>query len=197
MAGRKILDLVIWVRILVPQPNLKKTENQMKKHVSLDLFVIGIILLLTTTVYAQVIDGNMKYPDMMPSVYTQDEIEQAWNNYQSMKEEERTALFEKIKDNWGEWKTSDTIFFAIYCVLHAIDWSQTLGIAHHPDRYYEINPVIGRHPSTGWVNIYMGTSLAAVYTGVRAMPPKHRWKVWLALIGIKSALVALNFSVGL
>ena len=32
------------------------------------------------------------------------------------------------------------------------DWSQALRIAHNPCRWYERNPLLGRHPSEGRLN---------------------------------------------
>lgn len=46
---------------------------------------------------------------------------------------------------------------AAWQAIHVIDWGQTLNIADNPD-YHEKNPLIGRHPSRGKVNLYMGAS---------------------------------------
>jgi hypothetical protein len=40
--------------------------------------------------------------------------------------------------------------------LLAADWSQTAYISRNPDQYYERNPILGDHPSSQSVNLYMG-----------------------------------------
>jgi hypothetical protein len=47
----------------------------------------------------------------------------------------------------------------ILCVVLAIvtlllDWFQTLTIAGHPDRFSEVNPILGKHPSKLGVSVY-------------------------------------------
>ena len=90
--------------------------------------------------------------------------------------------------------------------IHIVDWGQTLDIADNPDRYHEINPIIGRHPSRGRVNMYMGAS-ALLHPLVTYMLPEEaeilgfefnpRW-VWLGgTIATSGACVINNQSIGL
>lgn len=43
--------------------------------------------------------------------------------------------------------------------LHVIDWGYTLNIADRPDKFYEMNPILGKHPSRSDVNLYMTGSM--------------------------------------
>jgi hypothetical protein len=52
--------------------------------------------------------------------------------------------------DWN-WRTTSN-------VLILMDWSQTLDIAENPN-YYETNPVLGRDPDRGEVNLYFVSML--------------------------------------
>jgi hypothetical protein len=47
-----------------------------------------------------------------------------------------------------EWSTQDKSLEATWQILHFIDWRQTRTIAKNPDKYREMNPILGEHPST-------------------------------------------------
>jgi len=86
---------------------------------------------------------------------------------------------------------------AAYWTLHIMDWGQTLEIARHPEKYYELNPILGRHPGVGKVNTYF------LITGIghtlisAALPKKYR-RIWQWFtIGIESSVVLHNFRIGL
>jgi len=59
------------------------------------------------------------------------------------------------------WTTTDTVLQVTYSALHIMDWSQTLHIARNSEKYYETNPILGEHPSTGRVNTYFAVTLLA------------------------------------
>ena len=93
--------------------------------------------------------------------------------------------------------TGDSLREAGWQVLHIVDWGQTLDIARNPGLYHEINPVIGRHPSVGRVNLYMGLSAAGHLAVSWALPKEYRvyWQ-WMT-IGVTGGLVGHNFNIGL
>ena len=82
----------------------------------------------------------------------------------------------------------------------------TLDIAAHPEQYHEKNPIIGRHPSRGRVNLYMGAS-ALLHPLVTYLLPEQadilgfeinpRW-VWLGgTIATSGVCVINNNAIGL
>ena len=84
--------------------------------------------------------------------------------------------------------------------LHAVDYAQTLEIAHScrydlgPDPYREANPILGRCPTHAAVGRYfLGTAAALT---VLHFTTKQRYTTygWLAL---EAAVVGRNFSIGL
>lgn len=95
-----------------------------------------------------------------------------------------------------KWSTGDTIREVTYGTLHVVDWGQTRYIAKHPDKYEERNPLIGRHPSTGRVDIYMGSTLLLhpVISGY-LKPEYRRWWQYIT-IGIEGGAVVNNASIG-
>lgn len=64
--------------------------------------------------------------------------------------------------------------------LHAIDISQTHGIAHDPDCYYEMvsDPLIGRHPSQGAVALW-GITWATLHFVITDLMVDHDAPPWL------------------
>ena len=72
-----------------------------------------------------------------------------------------------------------------------------MDIARQPGRYHEINPLMGKHPSVGRVNVYMGLS-AAVHLAVSwALPKDYRGYWQWVTIGVTGGLVGNNFNIGL
>jgi len=96
-----------------------------------------------------------------------------------------------------KWTTQDKSLEATWQVLHFIDWRQTRTIAKHPDDYYEMNPILGKHPSTTEVDIYMisGAILHPIIT--HYLPKKYRpWWQGITII-MSTTCVVNNFIVGI
>lgn len=97
----------------------------------------------------------------------------------------------------ADWTVQDTMLEATWMVLHIIDWGQTLDIARNPHRFYEINPIMGRHPSVGKVNSYMLAS-AIIHPLISYHLPQPYRKYWqYVTISISGGLVIHNFNIGL
>lgn len=79
----------------------------------------------------------------------------------------------------------------------AADWLQTRQIALHPEKYYEINPLIGPHPSQGLVNSYFALCALAEYKSASYLPKREREWFLLALTSMEASYVAHNWRVGL
>lgn len=78
--------------------------------------------------------------------------------------------------------------------LHAVDYLQTLEIARNPDRFYERNPLLGRHPSqTAVAGYFLGTG-ALLYTACNSGWGgdwlKYGW------IAVEVGAVANNVAIG-
>ena len=84
-----------------------------------------------------------------------------------------------------------------YLAFHGVDWRQTRHIAKHPNRYYEINPLMGKHPSTDEVDAYMAAS-ALLHTGITMSLPSEYRKYWFgSSFAVKLYLIDMNVKVGL
>ena len=84
-----------------------------------------------------------------------------------------------------------------YLGVHAIDWRQTRTIAKNPDRFYEINPLMGKHPSTKEVDAYMAAS-ALLHTGITMSLPSEYRKYWFGgSFAIKLNLINMNVQAGI
>ena len=81
--------------------------------------------------------------------------------------------------------------------IHVVDWGQTLDIADNPNEYQEVNPLMGKHPSRGKVNIYMASSALLHPLVTYLIPHKWRW-YWIGgTIVTSGACVINNNSIGL
>jgi len=59
-----------------------------------------------------------------------------------------------------DWSKEDIARQVAYLGLQLIDWNQSKDIARHPEKYYEGNPLLGKHPSQGRLNSYtIGTMI--------------------------------------
>lgn len=95
------------------------------------------------------------------------------------------------------WTREDTARHAVFTGLHVIDYCQTRNIVNHPNKYYEINPILGEHPSQSAVDISFLTTYGLV-TGVAILlPPKYRAPLQYITIGMKGGLVLHNLNVGI
>ena len=64
-----------------------------------------------------------------------------------------------------------TITLAIaLAILLVIDWQQTRTIAKNPDKWRELNPLLGEHPPLRLVNGYFALVLAGLAAAVRFVP---------------------------
>jgi hypothetical protein len=86
---------------------------------------------------------------------------------------------------------------AAYLTLLAIDWSQTRYIAKNPDRFREINPLLGEHPSLGKVNNYFVASALVNIAAVHYLPERYRKPFQYLTIGFEATTVAHNYSIGI
>lgn len=99
---------------------------------------------------------------------------------------------------WGaKWSEQDVFLETTWQVIHVLDWGTTLDSVGKPDKYYEINPILGKYPTRGEVNAYMAAGAIFHFGMTHILPPSHR-PYWQAItIGISSACVINNLSVGL
>jgi len=96
-----------------------------------------------------------------------------------------------------KWDKMDYSLLAASSVLKVIDWQQTRYIANNPDRFYEQNPILGKHPSETEVNLYFVASYAGQVIIAHYLPSKYR-KCWLGLwIGMSGRNSIHNNSIGI
>jgi hypothetical protein len=95
------------------------------------------------------------------------------------------------------WSKNEIVRESIWLGLHTVDWKQTQTIAHHPNEWEELNPILGKHPSVGQVNSYM-LSWMILHPTISFILPEKQRKYWQwVTIGITGGVVANNFIVGI
>ena len=81
-----------------------------------------------------------------------------------------------------KWTSTDTKYEIAYTVLDTVDWLQTRYISTHSIKFHEVNPILGKHPSIGKVNMVMGASLIGHWL-ISYILPKHYRRIWQREIG--------------
>lgn len=86
----------------------------------------------------------------------------------------------------GGWTKADTVWELADQGLMAVDWRQTQHIVEQPDKYFERNPILGRHPSMEKLNVYFAVWVPLHYGISCALPPDWRraWQVGTALVEV-------------
>ena len=98
---------------------------------------------------------------------------------------------------WLSWDTGNTVLQVPVTVLIAMDLGTTLDITRHPDRYEEVNPLLGKHPPQNRVwKHFIGSYL--IETGiVYILPPKWSHAFQVGVVGIEFYWVNHNINMGL
>ena len=98
---------------------------------------------------------------------------------------------------FDKWDKTDYSLAAAALTLSTVDWMQTRNIANHPNEFYELNPIIGKHPSTEKVNTYF-ISMIIVGAGIAYALPSRWRKVWLgSCTALELGVTAHNFDIGI
>ena len=100
-------------------------------------------------------------------------------------------------DGWFSWDEGNTILQVPMTVVIAMDLGTTLDITRHPDRYEEVNPLLGKHPPQNRVwKHFIGSYL--IETGiVYILPPKWSHGFQVGVIGVEAYWVNHNLHIGL
>jgi hypothetical protein len=96
-----------------------------------------------------------------------------------------------------QWTKGNTMLAVADLTLTGLDWSQTRYIVAHPDKYYETNKILGKHPSAGQVNAYFPCYFAAKTIVSLALPNPYRLFFQGAMIGQDAYYVLHNANIGI
>lgn len=95
------------------------------------------------------------------------------------------------------WDQDTKARHVVFTQLKIIDCLQTLKIAREPDKYYEINPLLGRHPEQWQVlGFFIGT-YALETALVHVLPSDYRQYAQYFFIGVSGTCVVNNLTIGL
>jgi hypothetical protein len=78
-----------------------------------------------------------------------------------------------------------------------VDWLQTRVIAKRPERFSEINPILGKRPSLQSVDIYFTCCIAATLVGAYVLP--YWWAIGAGVaVGALEAFITIrNYRIGI
>lgn len=89
-----------------------------------------------------------------------------------------------------------TYALLLLAVLLVIDWRQTLVIARNPEKWHEVNPILGEHPSPARVHCWFALCLLLVASGYFA-PPVYAVPVAVIWAFAEAACVFNNIELGI
>ena len=93
--------------------------------------------------------------------------------------------------------TQDPLMWTTEALLLA-DYAQTRQGMERPDKYHELNPMLGAHPSTDKVNAYFATWAASVYFSDKLFQDKRNRTLFLiAVSSVEATVIAHNLRLGL
>ena len=94
--------------------------------------------------------------------------------------------------NGGEFKPAEQ---SAVTALLVLDWGQTRYIARS-DQYHEVNPLLGRNPSTGDVDKYFAGSILLYNAMAYYLPPKWSKRLSYFVGGMEVIVVGNNARIG-
>ena len=95
------------------------------------------------------------------------------------------------------WDRTEKGLLIASTVAMVVDWRQTVYIANHPGRYWECNPILGRHPSEREVNLYFVGAVIGKIIVAHILPSKWR-KIWLTgMMVVSVGCVGNNLRAGI
>jgi hypothetical protein len=99
---------------------------------------------------------------------------------------------------WSDWTPEQRNWYVASNVAIMADWSTTRDLSRrYHEGYHEINPVLGRRPSTSEVDQYFIGAIIAHYFIADWLPNQHRTFYLKTVTVVEGALVAHNLSIGL
>ena len=95
-----------------------------------------------------------------------------------------------------DWTSTDTAWQMSYTALLAMDCAQTRYGASHPEKFEEVNPLLGKHPSKGRINnICIATGFG--HFGISYVLPKGARRLWhFGTVSVELFTVANNKMAG-
>lgn len=96
----------------------------------------------------------------------------------------------------AEWTPADTKREIAVTIVRALDWGQTRYIAQHPDKFYERNPILGRHPSVNAVDTYFAVTTSIHWFMAKKLNSKNRKRFQYVFLVFGALNVANNYRVG-
>lgn len=105
-------------------------------------------------------------------------------------------LLPSISD--AQWSAEQKVIGTTALAMTAIDFAQTRWIVKEcaANHCHENNPILGRHPGIGRVNVYFASTALIGYVAAEMLPSQSRTAFLYAATGIELMVVGKNKSLG-
>lgn len=106
------------------------------------------------------------------------------------------ALIAPHKAEAADWDTTDKVLFGSFVALQVADAAQTHYAVQHPERFREMNPLLGSEPSDGKIIAIKSLMVGGTYYLLRDTDSQTRKSALVILDGLYIGVVAHNASIG-
>lgn len=97
----------------------------------------------------------------------------------------------------SDWDQEDSTVQKVVMLLIVADWVQTRQIASNPDRYQEMNPILGPHPDRDEVDRYFAYSIIGNTLIAYLLPKKLRQRWQASSLSMQMRVVGHNYKMGI
>ena len=95
-----------------------------------------------------------------------------------------------------DWTTEEKVWGATATTLLLMDYGTTRNIAHRPNEYRELNPLLGNHPSIAQVNLHFLVAIPAILLAADYFP-EYRKEILMITSAVELVAVGNNLRIGL
>lgn len=97
----------------------------------------------------------------------------------------------------AEWDTTDKVLGAAATTALVVDWGQTRYIAKNPQSFEDRNKLLGKHPSTGQVDLYFASSILGTLLIADWLSPTNRKWFLGTITAVELVVTSRNQQIGI
>jgi len=106
------------------------------------------------------------------------------------------GLFPSLCEARDPWEGTDYVLVGATLAALAVDWGQTRHVAKNPERFDELNPVLGTTPSTKRVDAYFMGAMLGTVAVAHLLPRDYRRLFLSGTLTVELAAIENNRSIG-
>ena len=105
-------------------------------------------------------------------------------------------MFPSLCEAREPWEGSDYVLVGATLAALAVDWGQTRHVAKNPQRFNELNPLLGPTPAVSKVDAYFVGAMIGTVAVAHVLPRDYRRLFLTGTLTIELAAIEQNRSIG-